>query len=703
VLGLPVVRPRQGLESGVEVTIVNRTRNARPLAVVALVLMAASCAHFLETTGTAQEKLLKTPAASSAPTPTAADKKSDKEVPRDKKAPAANRRDPPFQRLGFFITGADREPVFLDLDTHRWMTPPPDLLLPANKGKPIDQWVFPQPLQQWIHRNGIDLALQTDGHSLTVLGFDVHGGESFPANDHKNEAAIAQSVARAPADPAHWITLDLHLVWNTLSRTTRFVTREGGFGSFRLHVSGVLGPNTIHVDYDLSRGPEVAKLTGQPVINVHEPPIPGRLAGNPLVDVKDNKLRLRMLGGLTQIELAADQVIVREASHPELRATRLIVGDFEIDAAAGTLVVRGSKKATLRRVGDRVEISFDKVIPGRYQRNPDKRVAQAEQLTLMPGLTILEENKLDWATVKPSPELLKKQADERQKRYAAGEALYAELAAKHGYRLAPGQYIKRIPPPFAEPRDEYWRVTRPDQFFYLSSTGGAGPTAIGYLWDGKTLHEGPVGFLGAWRVIDVCHVLHQLKPQQISGPKNLLVTPLPGDWVYREGMTAEILVAQLEPILRQELKLPIHLEFGEKTQEVYVARGTWHMTPLSDTRVRSGGVQIYGKVLNFSPIGGSSGGGGGGGLTELLDAVGEWIDARIVRDNVANPPQRVTWDYHLAPHPVGRDSTADERRAARDPALVLHNIEVQTGLTFTKETRPVKLLFVENKPLTESK
>jgi hypothetical protein len=154
----------------------------------------------------------------------------------------------------------------------------------------------------------------------------------------------------------------------------------------------------------------------------------------------------------------------------------------------------------------------------------------------------------------------------------------------------------------------------------------------------------------------------------------------------------------LEPILRQEFKLPIHLEFGEKEQEVYVARGSWHMTPLSDTRVRSGGVQIYGKELNFGPI---RGGGGHGGLTEFLDAVGEWIDARVVRDNVANPPQRLTWQYHLAPapHAFGQQASDAELREARDPALVLHNIEVQTGLKFTKEKRSVKMLFVEDKPL----
>jgi hypothetical protein len=669
-------------------------RLSRPAA-AALALFAVSCAlNCRPTLGAVSDP----PATAAPPRTTPGEQKSDEKPPREKPAvPKPQNRS--FAGGLYSIAGADREAVFIDLDTGRWMTPPSDLLVAENKGKPIGEWVFPKPLQEWIQRSGIDLAVQTDGRSLTVLGFDLPVGDSFPADDHKSEGSIAGSAAPASADRSQWITLKQNLVRNTLRRRTRFVTREGGSGTFGFRVSGAYGPNTIHVDCQLSHRLDVAKPTVQPAFNVYQSPLLEFPASDLVVDVDENKLRLRIAGGSTQIELVADQVVVREDSQPKLRAARLHAGRFEIDAGAGEVLVLARQKATLRRVNNRVEIAIDKPrVRGRWERNPDKRVAQTDRLILsMSDLKISQEDSLEWTTVKPSPELFKKQAEERRKRFAAGEALYVELAAKHGYRLAPGQYIKRIPPPFPEPRDAYWRVTRPDQFYYLSVEAGRGPGALSYLWDGKVLHEGSTGG-DHFTLAAICDVLHGLKRQEISGPRSLLVTPLPGDWVYREGMTADILVAQLEPILRQELKLPIHLEFGEKEQEVYVARGTWHMTPLSDTRVRSGGVQIYGKELNFGPI---RGGGGHGGLTEFLDAVGEWIDARVIRDNVANPPQRLTWQYHLAPHTFGQPTSDAELRADRDPALVLHNVEVQTALKFTKETRPVRMLFVEEKPLSK--
>jgi hypothetical protein len=293
---------------------------------------------------------------------------------------------------------------------------------------------------------------------------------------------------------------------------------------------------------------------------------------------------------------------------------------------------------------------------------------------------------LDWKTVGPAPEILKKQADERREREAAGQVIYAELAEKFGYSLAPDQFIKRIASPFPEARDEYWRVTRPEQFFYLHPRGGQGPEVVSYRWDGKTLHEGPDGFGRVWSLSDVARLLHKLRPQQMSGPKSLLITPLPGDWVYREGITDEIFVTQLEPILRKELKLPIHLEFREVPREVYVARGTWHLTPLADSRVAKGVVEIYGKELKFRGVANS----GAGDFADFLTWVGQWIDAPVLSD-VAAPPKRVGWRLGGPPFAFDRETSP----------LVLHNIEVQTGLKFTKEKRPTKLLFVEEQPLSK--
>jgi hypothetical protein len=171
----------------------------------------------------------------------------------------------------------------------------------------------------------------------------------------------------------------------------------------------------------------------------------------------------------------------------------------------------------------------------------------------------------------------------------------------------------------------------------------------------------------------------------MSGPKSLLITPLPGDWVYREGITDETFVTELEPILRKEMKLPIHLEFREVPRDVYVAHGTWHLTPLADPRVAKGVVDIYGKELKFGRRAVNR---GGGDFADFLRWVGEWIDAPVVSD-VAEPPKRVSWRLSGPPFVFDRETSP----------FVLHNIEVQTGLRFTKETRPVRMLFVEEKPL----
>jgi hypothetical protein len=667
----------------------NRSRQKKPgllTAAVLFALFAVSSALICTTTLVAGQENAPADLPATLPPPSG-----------EKKAQHLKRHGMPFDGIIFerIVTGLEQEPAFIDIDTGRWMTPPPDLLAAENRGKPVDQWVFPKRLKQWVQRGGIDLAVQIDGPNLAIVGFDLRTGDSSPHN-RRDEAAIAQMVAPLPADRSQWITLNRRLVRDGLFRKTPFVTREGGLGTFWFHVSGFHGPNTIHFSYELAREPEIPQLTRQPIFAAYEPPILGQLASFLLVDVSDEKLRLRTPGGSNQIEFGPDQVIVRELSHPELRAAGLHTGTFDIDTQLGRVVVNGrGKSVTLRQVGNRVQIEVDKLIPNRFQADPDKRIAQADQLTLwMPELKIGEEDSLSWETVKPSAEDLKKKADARRKRLEAGEAIYAELAAKCGYDLAPGQAIKRVPTPYPDLRGEYWRVTRPDRFSPLG-LGGDGPSALTYQWDAKGLHEGWVTGGSSWTLVGLCDAIHRIKPQQINGPKKLLETPLPGDWVIRDSMTDDEFVQQFDAILRKEMKLPIHLEFRDVPREVYVAHGTWHLRPLTDSRARSGGVEIYGKALNFSP---PYAGGGGGDFPEFLKWVGRWIDAPIVSE-VAGPPKRLSWRLNGPAIAFGRPTTDAENREAHDPALVLHNIEVQSGLKFTKESRPVKMLVVENKPL----
>lgn len=63
---------------------------------------------------------------------------------------------------------------------------------------------------------------------------------------------------------------------------------------------------------------------------------------------------------------------------------------------------------------------------------------------------------------------------------------------------------------------------------------------------------------------------------------------------------------------------------------------------------------------------------------------------RFVDEVGAAPKGEISW------HLNARSPFTDEqRRADHDPKLVLKHLEEQTGLTFTTETRKIRVLFVE--------
>jgi len=289
------------------------------------------------------------------------------------------------------IAGAQREPVFIDIDTGRGMTAPATLMTQENNGKTVTDWAFSDALKHWIQHSGIDLAVQTDGHSIWLVGFDLRVGEPT-IEQFKSEADVAKAVLPRRNNATQWITLRTKLA-NVAPGRTPFVTREGGLGALSLHITDFRGPNSIQVDYQLTRRPYVPKLTGQQVFAVYEPLILGQMATFLIADVTDHKLCLRTPGSSNQIEISADEVVVREAAHAELRAVRLHTGTLDIDAPAGRVTVNGrGKSATLRRVGDRIQVEFG------------KQIADSDEITIwMPELKI-PDMRLRWKTAKADHE-----------------------------------------------------------------------------------------------------------------------------------------------------------------------------------------------------------------------------------------------------------------------------------------------------------
>jgi hypothetical protein len=293
-----------------------------------------------------------------------------------------------FERV---LTNAQSEPVFVDIDTGRWMTPPRDLLVAENRGKAVDEWAFSDKLQRWIRGQGIDLAVQTDGRSVTLVGFDLRVGKAFRIADNLDASFVAKLVATAQPHSSELISFRRRVFERSFDDRIPFITREGGLGLFWTSVFpfDFRGHNSIRFDYKLARDTDVPKLTGQPVATVFEPMIVRQFSQALMADVRDRKLCLRLPGAAERIEIRAGELVVRSPRGVELRAARLNTGTLDIDAQAGRALIFGrGKEATIRRKDNQVQIEME------------KKVTETDDVSFwMPELKIVNETGLKWRSV----------------------------------------------------------------------------------------------------------------------------------------------------------------------------------------------------------------------------------------------------------------------------------------------------------------
>jgi RNA polymerase sigma factor (sigma-70 family) len=248
------------------------------------------------------------------------------------------------------------------------------------------------------------------------------------------------------------------------------------------------------------------------------------------------------------------------------------------------------------------------------------------------------------------------------------------------YALSKGIDVRRIAPPFHPTREAYYRQVLSPQSI------DAPPGAIYFRSTGDRLHH--YAFMTTGDGLPLSSVPHamQLKlyPQQVEGPKELLGTEIVGDFVVRMGASAEKVIPALEDILRKECGLPVKLSLREVDRKVIVVKGKY------TARQREGqndeGIKIYAQLRGDVPNGGGS-----GDFSEFLNCVGEFIGRQVI-DGGADLPNAPSfrWRYYER-----SKATEEERRVDRNERLVLKHLTEQTSLTFTEETRRVRVLLVE--------
>jgi hypothetical protein len=251
------------------------------------------------------------------------------------------------------------------------------------------------------------------------------------------------------------------------------------------------------------------------------------------------------------------------------------------------------------------------------------------------------------------------------------------------YRLDPGEVLKHVPPPRPEGIGLYWKrerpgfANRPDQF-----------GAMTFRWQDpdRLVNWSMTSADAGFRVRDLPRYLEMdIFPLEIEGQRDLRDLPVAGDWIYRVGTPVDRMVSALEIRLQRTLQKRIALRLRTVERDVVVVKGQYRPAPVPG-RARDM-VEIYAREI---VPGGGGAGGGSGTYAEFLKWVGDWIERPVVSDVQPPPQNRFSWFYNA------RDrATEPMRKEDHDERLVLQHLQEQTGLAFTRERRPIRILFVE--------
>ena len=180
----------------------------------------------------------------------------------------------------------------------------------------------------------------------------------------------------------------------------------------------------------------------------------------------------------------------------------------------------------------------------------------------------------------------------------------------------------------------------------------------------------------------------------------MLQTPLNGDWVLRSGTSRDELIKAFSDILVRETGRHILIEPRTEEREVIVVRGSYSagfkrqndgngvprldvFAETKDHPVTAGAEQQSVSRTFASTIYGR-GAHGAAQASEFFKLAGNWMNLRFVNE-IADEDQKQHFDWQL--HQDAYEGTAKAGR-------ILENLADQTGLSFSREKRPVEVWFV---------
>jgi beta-lactamase regulating signal transducer with metallopeptidase domain len=254
----------------------------------------------------------------------------------------------------------------------------------------------------------------------------------------------------------------------------------------------------------------------------------------------------------------------------------------------------------------------------------------------------------------------------------------AEL--KQIYQLADGELIKRIGPPYPLSHKHLARmlgrasVPKPGRTLTELIQWRDGALRDSYFYEGLTPHFS-----------DLIYRFLKFDKTQISADAAILDREIVGDFIYRPDAPVEGLANEFAKIASREFQIPLKLNIRDSKRPVYVARGELKL------QLPTGQKSI---LLNGGPHPGSfPEDRSSGDSNRFLKDVTDYVGVRII--NETQPAQQqLEWTQRL----YNLSSIKPEKWFKVDPEICLKQITEQTGITFTKEMRTDRILFVEVDP-----
>jgi hypothetical protein len=255
---------------------------------------------------------------------------------------------------------------------------------------------------------------------------------------------------------------------------------------------------------------------------------------------------------------------------------------------------------------------------------------------------------------------------------------FAVAELRRLYALGDDEVLKRIGPPYPASRkhldmllgERYAPARRNIRSDLIAWTNGN--------FAGSNPYTG-----ASYRFEMLITYLLKLKPTELEGDLELLKREIPGDFVYRTDASSDRLAAGLADIAGLEFQKQIRLVFRDVERPVYIARGELKLAvpPSQQIIAVNGGRHsgAHGEAI------------GNGNLERLLQEVATYIQTRVINETQPSSSQ-LTWSSRWYDLP----STPPEKRFELDPQVVLKQITDQCGITFIKEKRNVRVLFVEH-------